>query len=112
MTRNLPTDLLAEIHAEADEMYAREQEPGYAPPPAQDANPAPRSKVLQVRLAEAEYKVLVELADARGLAPSTLARGFLLERLEPKSDQAEAVSFLRRLADALEVDAVVHRQSA
>ncbi|MCK0091372.1 MAG: hypothetical protein GXY65_11090 [Rhodococcus sp.] len=111
MTSNLPPDLLAKAHAEADEMYAREQEAGYVPPEAPDANPTPRTKVLQIRLAQAEYTVLAQLADARGLAPSTLARGILLERIEPKADQAEAVAFLRRLADTLEVDAVAHGQS-
>lgn len=60
-----------------------------------------RSRTLQVRLNPDEYDHLEQLATARGLPVSTVARTLLLSMMQPADDLRAAVERLER--DVLDV---------
>jgi len=50
-----------------------------------------RVNTLQIRLNDAELEALTELAQQRGLPPSTVARGLLIAAMRPRQDIAQAL---------------------
>lgn len=59
-----------------------------------------RAKVLSVRMNPDEYAALAEAADAAGVPPSTLARGYILRQMDaPHASPAELLERIERLEE-------------
>ena len=56
-----------------------------------------RAKVLSVRMNPGEYAALANAADAAGVPPSTLARGYILRQLDAHASPAELLERIERL---------------
>ena len=82
MTRNLDTKTAGELRADA---RAAEQQAGSDenyPPSTRLRRPNAPSRMFNVRLSEEQYAALEQAAKAKHLPLSTMARAWLLDRLD------------------------------